>query len=164
MRHLACLLILVATACTAAPGTTDTAEMTDQERAAITLEIIDATGEFVAGLASLDGDAFVEPFTDAGDLIYVDGGRIYPDRQALNNAFSGFAGRSASIGGTWDPAHVIVLGRDGAAFTGVFNAEVVDTAGVAQWTNGKIWTFVYQRRGGEWKIVQAHESNGRAPQ
>ena len=58
---------------------------------------------------------------------------------------------------------MVVLGPDGAAFTGVFNAHVVDTAGTPQWTNGKIWTFVYQRRGGTWTIVQSHESNGRAP-
>jgi len=157
MRRLACLLVLLMTACSSVP------EMTDEERATITSEIIEATNDFVAGLSSLDGATFVEPFTDAGDLVYVDGGRIYPDREALKNAFAGFASRSDRIGGTWDPTHVTVLGPDGAAFTGVFNAEVMDTAGVAQWTNGKIWTFVYQRRGGEWKIVQSHESNGRAP-
>ena len=159
MRHLACVLVLLTAACSSAAP-----EMTDEERAVITSEIIEATNDFLAGLASLDGPAFVEPFTDAGDLVYVDGGRIYPDREALMNAFAGFASRSQSIGGKWDPTHITVLGEDGAAFTGVFNAEVVDTAGAAQWTNGKIWTFVYQRRGGEWKIVQAHESNGRAPE
>ncbi len=93
----------------------------------------------------------------------MDGGRIYPDREALRNAFAGFASRQERIGGTWDPAHVVVLGPDGAAFTGVFNAHVVDTAGTPQWTNGKIWTFGYQRLGGTWTIVQSHESNGRAP-
>jgi uncharacterized protein (TIGR02246 family) len=156
MRSLACILILLSAAC-ASP------EMTDEQRAEVAAEIMDATNAFVAGLATLDGDGFVAPFTDAGDLVYVDGGRIYPDRNALKNAFAGFASRQERIGGSWDPSHVTVLGPDGAAFTGVFHADVVDTAGVAQWTNGKIWTFVYQRRGGEWKIVQAHESNGRAP-
>ena len=138
-------------------------ESTDAPRADITQEIMDAANDFVAGLASLDGNEFIAPFTDAGDLVYVDGGRIYPDRDALQSAATGFMSRQERIGGTWDPAHVVVLGPDGAAFTGVFHADVVDTAGVAQWTTGKIWTFVYQRRDGDWKIVQAHESNGRAP-
>jgi len=156
MRSLVCVLILLAAAC--AP-----AEITDAQRTAVASEIMDAANDFVAGLATLDGDGFIAPFTDAGDLVYVDAGRIYADREALKNAFAGFASRQERMGGTWDPAHVTVLGPDGAAFTGVFHADVVDTAGVAQWTNGKIWTFVYQRRDGEWKIVQAHESNGRAP-
>jgi len=156
MRSMACALVLLTAACQAP-------EMTDEQRAAIAREIMDAANDFVAGLSTLDGDSFVAPFTDAGDLVYVDAGRIYPDRDALRNAFAGFASRQERIGGTWDPTHVVVLGPDGAAFTGVFNAEVVDTAGVPQWTNGKIWTFVFQRRDGEWTIVHAHESNGRAP-
>ena len=156
MRSMACVLVLLTLAC-------QPPEMTDAQRTEIAREIMDAANDFVAGLATLDGDGFIAPFTDAGDLVYVDGGRIYPDRDALKNAAAGFMSRQERIGGTWDPAHVVVLGPDGAAFTGVFHADVVDTAGVAQWTNGKIWTFVYQRRDGEWKIVQAHESNGRAP-
>ena len=104
-------------------------ESTDAPRADITQEIMDAANDFVAGLASLDGNEFIAPFTDAGDLVYVDGGRIYPDRDALQSAATGFMSRQERIGGTWDPAHVVVLGPDGAAFTGVFHADVVDTAG-----------------------------------
>ena len=73
MRSLACVLVLLGAACSAP-------EMTDEQRAEVAMEIMEATNDFVAGLASLDGDAFVDPFTDAGDLVYVDGGRIYPDR------------------------------------------------------------------------------------
>ena len=47
------------------------------------------------------------------------------------------------------------------AFTGVFRAEMADTAGKPLWTDGKIWTFVYQRRAGRWQIVQAHEVNAK---
>ena len=161
MRSIVLGLALLTLACQPQESS-EPQEFTEAQRAQVEQEVMDAANAFVAGLSSLDGDEFIASFTDAGDLVYVDAGRIYPDRDALRNAAAGFMSRQERIGGMWDPAHVVVLGPDGAAFTGVFHADVVDTAGVAQWTTGKIWTFVYERRDGAWTIVQAHESNGRA--
>ena len=106
-------------------------------------------------------DRFMELFTTEPDLVYVDNGRIYPNRAALAKAAGGFFTRVRSTGGTWDPAHVLPLSSSSGAFTGIFRPQMVDTSGAALWTEGKIWTFVYQRRGGKWVIVQAHEINAK---
>ena len=153
-RFVASALVLLSLAC-------QPAEMTDAQRAQVAEEIQGAADGFIAAMGTLTGDGFIDAFTDEADLVYVDGGRIYPDRDALKNAAGNFLGGMQQAGGHWDPAHVVVLGPDAGAFTGVFHADVVDTAGVARWLDGKLWTFVYQHRDGEWKIVQAHESNGR---
>jgi uncharacterized protein (TIGR02246 family) len=118
---------------------------------------------FVAAIASRDIDQFVGLFAPEPDFIYVDAGNIYPDRAALRKAGAGFFVRIKTFSGKWDPAKVIVLGPDGGAFTGVLHVEAADTSGKAIWPNGKIWTLVYQRRGGRWQIVQAHEANVPAP-
>ncbi len=58
MRSIALVLIVLTAAC-AAP------ELTDERRAVITQEIMDAANDFVVGLSTLDGDAFVARFSDA---------------------------------------------------------------------------------------------------
>ena len=118
---------------------------------------------FVAAIASRDIDQFVRLFTADPDFIYVDAGRIYPDRPALRAAGAGFFKRIKTFSGTWSPAKVIVLGPDGAAFTGQLHVQATDTAGATIWPLGKIWTLIYQRRGGRWQIIQAHEANVPAP-
>ncbi|MBI4521858.1 MAG: nuclear transport factor 2 family protein [Gemmatimonadetes bacterium] len=114
---------------------------------------------FIAAIASRDIDQFVSLFTTDPDFIYVDAGNIYPDPPALRKAGAGFFGRIKTFNAKWDPAKVVVLGPDGGAFTGVMKVEAADTTGKAIWPLGKIWTLVYQRRGGKWQIVQAHEAN-----
>src|SRR5258706_14711062 len=60
---------------------------------------------FVAALASHDIDQFVSLFTTDSDFVYVDAGRIYPDRPALRAAGAGFFKRIKKFSGTWNPAH-----------------------------------------------------------
>jgi uncharacterized protein (TIGR02246 family) len=115
--------------------------------------------QFVAAIASRNIDQFVGLFAPEPDFIYVDAGNIYPDRAALHKAGSGFFARIKTFNAKWDPTKVVVLGPDAGAFTGVMHVAGADTTGRAIWPNGKIWTLVYQRRGGRWQIVQAHEAN-----
>lgn len=136
-------------------------EFTELQRAAVGDTIRMEADRVIAALASRQVDSLAELFTRDSDFVYVDNGRIYPDNAALKAAATPFIGRLARAGGRWDPAHVLVLARDAGAFTGVFRAEMADTAGAPLWTDGKIWTFVYQRRAGRWQIVQAHEVNAR---
>jgi ketosteroid isomerase-like protein len=134
---------------------------TDTQRAAVADTIRLEAERVIAALASRQVDSLAELFTRDSDFVYVDNGRIYPDNAALKAAATPFFGRIGRAGGRWDPAHVLVLAPDAGAFTGVFRAEMADTAGTPLWTDGKIWTFVYQRRAGRWQIVQAHEVNAK---
>jgi ketosteroid isomerase-like protein len=118
---------------------------------------------FVAAIASRDIDQFVGLFAPEPDFIYIDAGNTYPDRAALRKAGAGFFGRIKTFSGKWDPVKLLVTGPDAGVFTGRLHVEGADTAGTAIWPNGKIWTLVYQRRGGKWLIVQAHEANVPAP-
>jgi uncharacterized protein (TIGR02246 family) len=140
---------------------TPPAEFTDTARAAVGDTIRMEADRVIAALASRQVDSLADLFTRDSDFVYVDNGRIYPDNAALKAAATPFFSRLGRAGGRWDPAHVVVLGPDAGAFTGVFRAEMADTAGAPLWTDGKIWTFVYQRRAGRWQIVQAHEVNAK---
>jgi uncharacterized protein (TIGR02246 family) len=149
------VLLGAATACAQPP------EFTDAQRAAVGDTIRMEANRVIAALASRQVDSLADLFTKDADFVYVDNGRIYPDNAALKAAATPFFGRLGRAAGRWDPAHVVVLAPDAGAFTGVFRAEMADTAGAPLWTDGKIWTFVYQRRAGRWQIVQAHEVNAK---
>lgn len=114
--------------------------------------------KFIQAIASKDIDRFVALFAPEPDFIYVDGGRIYPDRAALRNAGSGFFSRIASFDATWTETKILTIGTDAAVFTGVMKIQGTTSAGQPIWPNGKIWTLAYQRRAGHWMIVQAHEA------
>lgn len=156
---LALPLMLAASGCAPAP-----AEFPDAQRAAVADTILAAANDVIAAIGSRDIDRFMALFTTDPDLTYVDNGRIYPSREALAAAAGGFFTRLASAGGHWEAPKVLPLSPSAGSFTGIFRPEMTDTAGAPLWTDGKIWTFVYQRRGGRWVIVQAHEVNARPPQ
>jgi hypothetical protein len=136
---------------------------TAQQQSAVADSIRYHADRFITALGSRSIDQFVALFAEEPDFIYVDGGNIYPDRAALKKAGAGFVGSIKTWKARWDPTKVLVTGPDAGVFTGVMKVEAADTAGRAIWTNGKIWTLAYQRRAGQWKIVQAHEATVPAP-
>jgi hypothetical protein len=146
----------------AAPADLTAQRLSPAQRAAVADTILAQADHFIAALSSLDIVRFTGLFTADPDLIYVDNGRIYPDRAALAAAAGGFFKRVRSAAGKWEAPHALPLSLDSGAFTGIFRAQMADTAGQPLWTEGKIWTLVYQRRGGRWVIVQAHEVNAAA--
>ena len=159
MRRSSTLLLLATLVLVAWPVAGQQRGMSPERRAALADTIHQQAQNFIAGLASRDGAKFRELFSD--DVTYVDAGKIYPSREALVTAASGFFAKQRSIGGHFDPEHITILGPNAAVFTGVFTADVVDLAGKRGWQDGKVWTLVYERRNGRWQIVQAAEANGR---
>lgn len=134
-------------------------EFSARARAAVADTIRIQADRVIAALASKNIDRLMELFTTESDLTYVDNGRIYPTRDDLARAAGGFFKRIGSAAGSWESPRVLPLSESAGAFTAIFRPRMVDTAGAPLWTDGKIWTFVYQRRGGKWVIVQAHEVN-----
>lgn len=134
-------------------------DLTPVRRAAVADTIRMAADRVIAAIASKQIGRFMELFATEPDLTYVDNGRIYPSREALAAAAGGFFKRIGQAGGTWESPRILVLSESSGAFTGIFRPLMSDLDGKPLWTDGKIWTFVYQRRAGKWVIVQAHEVN-----
>ena len=57
---------------------------------------------------------------------------------------------------------VRVLGPDAAVVSGRGHVTGVDTAGTAGETVAVIWTFVWERQDGSWRVVDSHQSTRRA--
>ena len=129
------------------------------QQAAVADTIRLAADRVITAIASRKIEQFMDLFAVESDLTYVDNGKIYPSREALATAAGGFFKGIGKAGGTWESPRVLPLSPTAGAFTGIFRPQMADTAGKPLWVDGKIWTFVYQRRAGKWVIVQAHEIN-----
>ncbi len=64
--------------------------------------------------------------------------------------------------GTLGESRVHVIDRDAAVLTGIIHSTNVDANGKPT-TGHEAWSIVVQRIGGDWKVVQAHESYPRTP-
>jgi uncharacterized protein (TIGR02246 family) len=128
------------------------------QQAAVADEIKKQADRFIASFAAHDIDQFVNLFTNDADFWYIDGGNNYPDRAALRKAATPFFGSIKNFSATWSTSKTLILGPEGGVFTGIMKIQAADTTGRAIWPIGKVWTLAYQRRGGQWLIVQAHEA------
>jgi uncharacterized protein (TIGR02246 family) len=92
------------------------------------------------------------------DAIVASDGFLYPsfDRFAENIREFYTALRQVELA-VWDEMHVQVISGDAAVLTATFRWSSTDKAGVHTDLKG-VWTAVYVRRAGCWKILARHES------
>jgi ketosteroid isomerase-like protein len=138
--------------------------LTDAQKTALA----DSLAQFVAGPFNA---AFEHPtvekvmalYAPGNDVQVVDFGTIYAGRDsvtALARKWWGKPGVSARF--TFGSQHVAVLSRDAAVYTAMVTAAMKDSAGV-ETPMRFVWTGVFVRAGGAWKLQAEHASNPPAP-
>lgn len=137
--------------------------LTDVERAALADSLTQFAAGMVADIDRHEVDKFigyhenVPGFTWAtsGELIALDSMHA-----SMREYFGGPQGKEAhfSLGDT----RAYPLGRDAGVVTGIITSTNKDSAG-AERRGHQAWSIVVERRGGMWRVVQAHESYPRTP-
>ena len=136
--------------------------LTDEEEARIEAEVLARAETLLDAHRTLDLDRVMEHFTERGDLTYAEAAFIYADREAVREGYFGaFTRGMTSFEGEWIDARVIPLGRDAAAFMGIYRYLSKDIEGNARPLRDRSFSAVLRREGGVWKIVQSHESDAR---
>jgi ketosteroid isomerase-like protein len=136
--------------------------LTDEEEARIEAEVLARAETFLDAHRTLDLDRVMEHFTDRDDLTYAEAAFIYADREEVREGYFGaFTRGMTSFEGEWIDARVIPLGRDAAAFMGIYRYLSKDIEGNARPLRDRSFSAVLRREGGVWKIVQSHESDAR---
>ena len=104
--------------------------------------------------------------TDAADALdYYEPDAIVASNGSLYGSFERFAEDTRAFYDTlsrievavWDEMHVQILNSDAAVLTATVRWSSTDTAGIRMDLKG-VWTAVYVRRDGQWKICARHES------
>lgn len=149
---LAALLVIGvgSTGCTRA----DTTGMTADEKAALADTVRSLAEEVDAAWKKLEPEPYLELYSE--DVQFYYNGSQLPRAKFEKVVRKEMAGLRRWSTKLLDP-QVEVLGPDAAVASFRYRGEAVDTAGRAREISAAV-TLVFERRGGEWKIVQAHES------
>ena len=130
--------------------------MTDATRDQVAGEIRAAADSVFAGLERLDPSVFVDQLSAV--RMYGENTMVYPGVDSLaSDMRRGFGAlRSMHITTRAEPV-VVALGPDAGVFSSQVHWTMTDTTGTAMSFDG-VWTLVYQRLDGRWKVVLGHDS------
>lgn len=128
-------------------------ELTPQEEQALADSIESQARNLMAAWSELEPEPYLQLYS--GDVQFFFGG--WHDRAQFEKVV-----RKNLVGYQEYPAEIMdmeveVLGRDAAVATLTYRAQPIDTAGESEEFEAA-FTLVYERRDGDWKVVQAHES------
>ncbi|HEX6629537.1 MAG TPA: nuclear transport factor 2 family protein [Gemmatimonadaceae bacterium] len=165
-RGLLVGLLLLAAGC--APAAGDAARpLTDRQRAEIARAVeqrlreatdLRAGGDVVARMLSI--------YPDSGRVVSASAGGVTTSRDSLAASIATFwqnVGQNMrNPEWRWGPMLVDVLGPDAAVVTATYRIPHLTPRNEPHVIGGA-WTAVFQRRGGEWVVVQEHLSDLAGP-
>lgn len=147
-------VLVVLSACSACQAPQE--NMSEAERAAVAAGVEQAWADMMAGARALDPDRVRAGYVDR-PIVAINGHIIKDfDRDQFAEVRRWFSSLRR-FEADYDQVHLEVLSPSAAAATMYHHLRWRDTAGaVGEWNSA--WTAVFQRLGGQWKIVYAHES------
>jgi len=154
LRIVPALLTLAVLTASCAPS--QPAPMTNAERTQVAAEIRAAADSIVVPFNRLDASYYLAQLSDV--RTYVENTTVYEGPDPVVRAVKDVMSNAAAIELAWtgEPT-VLVLGPNQGVITGAFHESVTDNTGATQVMDG-VWTGVYERVEGSWKIMVAHES------
>ena len=146
------VMVLLAFSCQPQP-----AVLTDAQKAAIADSAKAVVQDVFTGAQKLSGEAFFHSYSSDPDVRYVENGVLYPSLDSAKASADSFYGMLESLTPRVDAFDVVVLGPEAAVVTAPFHFTLKTKAGKEVKGQG-VYSAVVQLRGGQWQIVQSHES------
>lgn len=132
----------------------DSGQMTAEREAALADTLRALTHQVDSAFTALEPEPYLALYSDDTHFYY-DGSHL--PRKKFEAVVRKEMGAFESFSTTMMGARVEVLGPDAGVVSFRYRGEAVDTAGNTQEMTAAV-TVVFERRGGQWKVVQAHES------
>lgn len=134
--------------------------LTDSMRAQVSAQIRAAADSAIAGFNRRDPTVYLNQASTI--RTYAENTTVYPDADSLARTVRALTStvRSLDITLSGEPV-IVVLTPDIGVYSSRFHQALTDSAGTTYTMNG-VWSVVYQRMDGAWKIVAGHESYGPA--
>lgn len=132
----------------------DSDQMTAQREQAIADTLESLTETIDAAWSELEPGPYIAHYSDDAH-VYYQGSHLA--RKQFEKVVRQEMGAHQEYSTTMMDPQVEVLGPDAGVVSFRYEATAVDTAGDSQEVTAAV-TAVFERRAGEWKVVQAHES------
>jgi hypothetical protein len=138
--------------------------LTASHRAALADSLKSFANSLVVAISNHDVEKFMAAHAESPELTYAAAGMIYPTKDSLHHELTRYfaSPAAANVHFTLGSAKVNVLDANNGVVTGWIDSSNVDAQGKPR-KGHQAWSIVVQRRGRDWKIVQAHESYPRTP-
>ena len=137
-------------------------DLTYLQQTAIADEVRQVADQFLRRSESGDVAGWMTLFGSDEDVRYAISGSVWT-LDALEVDHRALIESQQEASWVWDDVHVVLLSADVAVLTGTLHGSI-------RYKNGQIVSFdmaamtmVLRRYGGEWKIINAHESFGSPP-
>ena len=127
-------------------------------QAAIVAEVLDRTFEWGEACCRRNASAVLDLFLDSEDLRHAENGVIFLSYAALAEFVNDWFGSTVEMDFSWQERHIVPLAADAATMTGVFEYEAKQKSGEV-WSGSNVFTGVFVKRGGTWRLVHGHESS-----
>jgi ketosteroid isomerase-like protein len=130
--------------------------------AAVVREILDRTSAWAEANRRRDAPAVLDLFLDSAELRHAENGVIFPSYSACADFVTGWYNSTVDMKMSWEQRDVVALSADAATMTGIFRYEATQDSGEV-WSGRNVFTGVFLKRDGAWKLVHGHESTVPTP-
>ncbi len=146
--------VFVAAACR------ESAEVQTQESKAevnVVDAILDRTTQWAEANRRRDAAAVLDMFINSDELRHAENGVIFSSYEALAEFVKDWYDATEEMDMVWEQRAVVPLSADAATLTGIFRYEARQKSGEV-WAGRNVFTGVFVRRAGRWKLIHGHES------
>jgi ketosteroid isomerase-like protein len=128
------------------------------EAAEVGNAILDKTTQWAEANRRRDAVGVLDMFIDSEELRHAENGVVFSSYEALAKFVEDWYEATEEMDLVWEQRAVVPLSADAATLTGVFRYEARQKSGEVL-AGRNVFTGVFVRRGGSWKLVHAHESS-----
>jgi len=157
---IAAVLVGLTAGCAQSTGLLDRGGEGD---AAVVKEILDQTSAWAEANRRRDAQAVLDLFLDSDDLRHVENGEIFASYSALAEFVNGWYDTTTDMDCAWERRDVVPLATDAATMTGIIRFKATQKTGEV-WSGRIVFTGVFVKRGGTWKLIHGHESSVPPPE
>ena len=132
-------------------------DLTYLQQTAVADEVRQVADEFLRRSESGDVAGWMALFGSDEDVRYAISGSVWT-LDALEVDHRALMESQQEASWVWDDVHVVLLSADVAVLTGTLHGSITYKSGQIVSLDKVAMTMVLRRCGGEWKIINAHES------
>jgi len=121
-------------------------------------EILQRTTQWADANRRRDAAGVLDMFINSGELRHAENGVIFTSYEALAEFVEDWYDATEEMHLVWEQRDVVRLSSDAATMTGIFRYEATQKSGDV-WAGRNVFTGVFVRRAGSWKLIHGHESS-----
>jgi ketosteroid isomerase-like protein len=132
--------------------------MTDAEKETIKNDVKKELNGFIEASIKLNLESIIKYFNDSPDFTFVSINGEINNYEKNKKLYEDAVNNFASLKLTTIKEEIKVLNNDYVYYVWQYNAEIILKDGTKIVYDKAVYTFLYQKIGGVWKIIHGHES------